>query len=81
MDEVWIAVFSLVTAKAWMLLGLWLRLRWRVRRERQRQQYLLQVVATVTAHGQVELNERDGDGHHLSVRAVRGAAVGEDREG
>ncbi|MGW8882104.1 hypothetical protein ACWGRV_38325 [Streptomyces sp. NPDC055663] len=77
MDEAWIVTVSLISAKAFALLGLWLRLHWRSRRERQRQQYLLQVTKAVTANGQVELNDWDSDGHHLNVKIVRVSEPGE----
>ncbi|MEV2255862.1 hypothetical protein AB0I94_35795 [Streptomyces sp. NPDC050147] len=67
MDEAWTVIVSLISAKTLALLGLWLRLRWRARLEQQRQRYLLQVTETVAAGRQVELDDRDGGGHHLRV--------------
>lgn len=79
MDPTTAVIVVTVIAKACMLLALWIRLRWRARREQQRQRYLLQVAETVSPDGQVELDDRDGDGHRLHVRITRTPVPGEDQ--
>ncbi|MEU9014736.1 hypothetical protein AB0D12_34340 [Streptomyces sp. NPDC048479] len=79
MDPTTAVIVSTVIAKACTLLALWIRLRWRARREQQRQRYLLQVTETVALNGQVELDDRDSDGHRLQVKITRTPVPGEDQ--
>ncbi|MEU6071432.1 hypothetical protein ABZ864_45100 [Streptomyces sp. NPDC047082] len=79
MDPATAVIVSTVIAKACTLLAFWLRLRWRARREQQRQRYLLQVTEMVVPDGQVELDDRDGDGHRLHVKITRTPVPGEDQ--
>jgi hypothetical protein len=79
MDPTTAVIVSTVIAKACTLLALWIRLCWRARREQQRQRYLLQITETVALNGQVELDDRDGDGHRLQVKITRTAVPGEDQ--
>ncbi|MER8012377.1 hypothetical protein [Streptomyces sp. NPDC094149] len=72
-------IVSVVVAKAFALLALWLRLRWQVRSEQQWQRYLLRITETVVPDGQVELDDRDGDGHRLQVKITRTPVSGEDQ--
>ncbi|MFE2689318.1 hypothetical protein [Streptomyces mirabilis] len=78
MDPTTAVIVSTVIAKACTLLALWIRLRWRARREQQRQRYLLQVTGTVAPGGQVELDDRDGEGNRLHVKITRTPVPGED---
>lgn len=79
MDPTTAVIVSTVIAKACALLALWIRLRWRARREQQRQRYLLQVTETVAPGGQVELDDRDGEGNRLHVKITRTPVAGEDQ--
>ncbi|KRD17882.1 hypothetical protein [Streptomyces sp. Root264] len=79
MDPTTAVIVSTVIAKACALLALWIRLRWRAHREQQRQRYLLQVTETVAPDGQVELDDWDGDGHHLHMKITRTPVPGEDQ--
>jgi hypothetical protein len=79
MDPTTAVIVSTVIVKACALLALWIRLRWRVCREEQRQGYLLQVTETVSLGGQVELDDRDGDGHRLHVKITRTPLPEEDQ--
>ncbi|MCX5235345.1 hypothetical protein [Streptomyces prunicolor] len=79
MDPATAVIVSTVIAKLCPLLSIWIRSHWRARREQQRQRYLLQVAETVASDGQVELDDRDGDGHHLHVKITRTPVPGEDQ--
>ncbi|MEU5282101.1 hypothetical protein AB0G87_37460 [Streptomyces asoensis] len=79
MDPATAVLVSTVIANVCTLLALWLRLRWRARREQQRQRYLLQVTEAVVPDGQVEFDDRDGDGHRLHVKITRIPVQGEDQ--
>lgn len=79
MDPATAAFVSIVIAKVFTLLALWLRLHWRERREQQRQRYLLQVAETVVPDGKVELDDQDSDGHRLRVKITRTSVPGEDQ--
>ncbi|WP_369228761.1 hypothetical protein AB5J56_00055 [Streptomyces sp. R21] len=79
MDPTTAVIISTVIAKACTLLALWIRLRWRARREQQRQRYLLQVTETAAPDGQVEIDDRDGDGHRLHMKITRTPVPGEDQ--
>lgn len=80
MDPSTAVIVSTVIAKVCTLLALWIRLRWRARREQQRQRYLLEVTASVAPDGQVELEDRDRDGHRLHVKITRTPVAGEGQE-
>lgn len=77
MDPTTAVIVSAVIAKVCTLLALWIRLRWRARREQQRQRYLVEVAETVAPDCQVELDDRDGDGHRLHVKITRTSVPGE----
>ena len=79
MDPATAVIVSTIIAKASTLLTLSIRLRWRAHREQQRQRYLLQVTETVAQDGQVELDDRDGEGHRLHVKISRTPVPGEDQ--
>jgi len=73
-----IAVGSVVTAKAFALWGLWLRLRWRARREQCRHEYLLGIAEKVAAGSRVEVDDQDRDGCRLLVSISRAGGHKED---
>lgn len=63
-----ITIVSIIAARAFALLGLWLRRRWYTRHERARRQCLLGFAQVVAAGGQMELDDQCGDGRRLRVR-------------
>ncbi|MCH0573455.1 hypothetical protein I3F60_30210 [Streptomyces sp. MUM 136J] len=79
MDPTTAVIVSTVIAKTCTLLALWIRLRWRARLEQQWQRYLLQVTEAVAQDGQVELDDRDGEGHRLHVKISSAPVPGEDQ--
>ncbi|MFJ5551193.1 hypothetical protein [Streptomyces sp. NPDC093225] len=72
-----ITIGSVITAKAFALCGLWLRLRWRAHREQRRHDYLLGIADKVVTGGLVELDDQDRDGQRLRVRISRPQEQGE----
>ncbi|MEU2625326.1 hypothetical protein ABZ642_45840 [Streptomyces sp. NPDC007157] len=78
-DQATSVIVSAIVVKAFALLTLWLRLHWRARCEQQRQRYLLRIAETVAPNGQVELDDRDGDGHRLQVKITRTPVPREDQ--
>ncbi|MFP8886797.1 hypothetical protein [Streptomyces mangrovi] len=79
MDPATTVIVSIVTAKVFALLALWLRLRWQAQREQNRHHYLLGVAEKVAASGQVELDDQHRDGHRLHVTITRTPVHGEDQ--
>ncbi|MFE9659327.1 hypothetical protein [Streptomyces sp. NPDC005955] len=78
MDPTTAVIVLAVIAETCALLGLWSRLHWRARREQQRHRYVARVATAMAPNGLVELDDRDGTGHHLRVRIVH-TVSGEDR--
>ncbi|MFI1168502.1 hypothetical protein ACH4UM_34225 [Streptomyces sp. NPDC020801] len=79
MDPATTAIVSLVIAKVFALVALWLRLRWQAQREQQRHRYLLGVTEKVAPGGQMELDDRAGDGRRLQVKIICTPVPGEDQ--
>ncbi|MEE1943089.1 hypothetical protein V1L54_27410 [Streptomyces sp. TRM 70361] len=79
MDPATTVIVSIVTAKAFALLALWLRLRWQAHHEQDRHRYLLGVTEKIAVGDQVELDDQHRDGHRLHVTIIRTPVHGEDQ--
>nr|WTB12150.1 hypothetical protein OG546_50240 [Streptomyces antimycoticus] len=66
-----LTVVSIVTDKASLLVGLWLRLRWHTRHEQIRRQHLASVTEAIGEDGQVEVLEDRSDGHRVRIKITR----------
>ncbi|WP_035838689.1 hypothetical protein [Kitasatospora azatica] len=67
-----LSVVSIITGKACVLAGLWLRLRWRTRHEQVQRQHLTSVTRSIADGGRVEIVERRPDGHSIHIQVARG---------
>ncbi len=66
-----LTVVSIVTGKASLLVGLWLRLRWQTRHEQIRRQQLASIVELMAQDGQMEVLEHRSDGHRVRIKITR----------
>ncbi|MEU8786103.1 hypothetical protein [Streptomyces sp. NPDC048637] len=60
LTTVTVGIISIIVAKSFALLGLWMLLRWRVRREQIRCEHLTSAVEAVATGGQLEFDEQQG---------------------
>lgn len=80
MDPAMIVITAVlfISAKVFVLWGLWLRLRWQARRERYRHDCLAGIAEKVKQGSRMEVDDQDQDGHRLRVTISRGVAQRED---
>ncbi|TJZ96753.1 hypothetical protein [Actinacidiphila oryziradicis] len=66
-----LTIVSIVTGRACLLAGLWLRLRWRTRHEQVQRQHLTSVTESIAGGGHLEVVERRPDGHSVRIKITR----------